>query len=78
MDKPEFVAMDVSNLSEDEIYELMREDWNNNSCLGYAIRAAEDLKMDFDTIQKLVRAVKNQFDILTIEQAAKVYWESPY
>ncbi len=52
--------------------------WSNQSCMGYAIMAAEHLAWDEAQIQKLVRSMQNRFDFKTLEEAAEHYRQSPY
>ena len=54
------------------------EDWSNNACLGYAIRAAKALKMTEKQIKDLVNEMKYCFDMRTIEEAKEEYCKSPY
>lgn len=54
------------------------DQWSNNSCLGYAIKAMENLKLDEETIKKVVSEMKYLFDVKTLEQAEEVYMKSRY
>lgn len=57
---------------------MTREDWSNNSCLGYAIAACRDLGMSNDQIQDLVNCMKYAFDMKTLEEARRIYEGSPF
>ncbi|MED4602553.1 hypothetical protein P9314_17955 [Paenibacillus validus] len=52
--------------------------WSNQSCFGYAIMAAERIGMGEKEIQRLVRAMHNRFDMITLAEAAEHYRKSPY
>lgn len=52
--------------------------WSNQSCLGYAILAAEKLKWDETLTKELVRAMYQRFDFVTLEEAAEAYRGSIY
>lgn len=54
------------------------ENWSNNACLGYAILAAKQLGYTDDQIQKLVRAIHNQFDWKSVDEAKEIYNKSTY
>jgi hypothetical protein len=54
------------------------QEWSNQTCLGYAIMAAEKAGMSEEVIQSLVRAMQNRFDFKTLEEAAEYYRNSPY
>lgn len=53
-------------------------EWSNQTCLGYAIMAAEQMGMKEEDIQILVRNMHNRFDFKTLEEAAEHYRKSPY
>ncbi|MFB5678757.1 hypothetical protein [Paenibacillus terreus] len=59
-------------------YRLLPGDWSNDACLGYAISAARQLRYSRNEIDDLVRAIKGQFDELTIDEAIKAYERLPY
>lgn len=54
------------------------DNWSNNACLGYAILGAKLLGYNEEQTEKLVRAIKSEFDLNTIEEARTVYEKSPY
>lgn len=54
------------------------EEWSNNACLGYVIRAAVSLGYSKEKIQEIVSCVRGQFDFVSVEEAADVYNKSPY
>jgi Holliday junction resolvasome RuvABC DNA-binding subunit len=47
--------------------------WSNNACLGYAILAAKSLGYTEEQTNELVRAIKGEFDLKTIEEAKRTY-----
>ncbi|WP_246021137.1 hypothetical protein [Paenibacillus lentus] len=54
------------------------QEWNNQSCLGYAILAAEKMKWDETLTKELVRAMYRSFDFVTLNEAADAYRGSIY
>lgn len=52
--------------------------WSNQSAFGYAIMAAEPAGFTEDDIQRLVRALHNRFDMVSVEEAAEYYRKSSY
>lgn len=55
-----------------------QDTWSNNACLGYAILGAKKLGFNDKEIEGLVRAIYYCFDEVSVEEAKKVYEESPY
>lgn len=55
-----------------------QDDWSNNACLGYAILGAKRLGYSEEQTKKLIRAIYSVFDETSIEEARKVYENSPY
>lgn len=53
-------------------------EWNNNACLGYAIKALGNLNYGENEIEKIVRAIYATFDMTSVSEAKKVYENSPY
>jgi hypothetical protein len=53
-------------------------DWSNNACLGYAILGAQALGLSEVQTKQFVRAIYREFDFKTVEEAQKVYEQSPY
>lgn len=58
--------------------EIMREDWSNNACLGYAILGAMRLGYDEDHISDFVSSIRSEFDFVSVDEAKSVYEKSPY
>ncbi|MEK5070295.1 hypothetical protein [Sporosarcina sp. FSL K6-1508] len=54
------------------------DEWNNQSALGYAIAAAEQVGIEDIDINLIVSAMKRAFDERTLEQAADIYRKSDY
>ncbi|WP_339820497.1 hypothetical protein MKZ15_05635 [Paenibacillus sp. FSL R7-0216] len=52
--------------------------WSNQSALGYVIAAAERAGFSENDIQRLVRAIHNRFDMVSLEEAPEYYRKSPY
>ncbi|WP_438351577.1 hypothetical protein ACP8HI_13600 [Paenibacillus sp. FA6] len=57
---------------------MVSQEWNNNSCLGYAVLAAEMMGLDETFTSKLVRSMNNRFDSKTLEEANQAYCNSDY
>ncbi|MEK5105117.1 DUF2239 family protein [Cytobacillus sp. FSL M8-0252] len=53
-------------------------EWSNNASLGYAILGAKNLGYTDKQIEELVRAIYREFDMKTLDEAKKVYNQSPY
>lgn len=58
--------------------ELAREDWSNNSALGYAIRAMKNSGLPEETIQEVVHEMNWTFGAIEVKDAAKIYEQSNY
>lgn len=54
------------------------EEWSNQAAFGYAIAAALSIRMSTEDIQKLVNAMRREFDEQTLDSAAEVYQGSSY
>ena len=52
--------------------------WSNSACLGYVIKAARSLTLSEDQIKKLVWEINSIFSMMSIEDAKKIYMDSPY
>lgn len=52
--------------------------WSNQSAFGYAIAASERTGFSDNDIQRLVRALHNRFDMISLEEAAEHYRKSSY
>lgn len=57
---------------------FLGDEWSNQAALGYAISAAERVDMSSDEIEKMVGAMREEFDLQTLDSAAAVYRESDY
>jgi len=54
------------------------EQWSNNACLGYVIKAMRDAGKKSAEIRDMVTAVRGQFDWVSVEEAKEIYNKSPY
>jgi hypothetical protein len=54
------------------------EEWSNNACFGYVILGAKALGYTDEQIKQLVRSIRFEFDMHTVEEAKEVYNKSPY
>lgn len=54
------------------------EEWSNFACLGYTIKVLESLDYSEEEIKKIINRMKYYFDMKTIEEAKKIYTNSPY
>ena len=54
------------------------EEWSNNACLGYIIKAMRDAGKSAKEIQQMVNEVRAQFDWVSVEDAKEIYNKSPY
>ncbi|MUG43448.1 hypothetical protein [Paenibacillus woosongensis] len=52
--------------------------WSNQSAFGYAIMAAERVGFSESDTQRLIRALHNRFDVVSLEKAAEHYRRSSY
>jgi hypothetical protein len=52
--------------------------WSNAGCLGYAIKALELLEYRPEDIQRIINAMKAQFDRTTVKEADRHYCNSDY
>lgn len=52
--------------------------WNNDSCLGFAVMAAVRIGMDEEAIKKLIGDILHSFNFVGPELAAAVYCNSKY
>ena len=60
------------------IKELMREDWSNNSCLGYVLIVLQKLNYPEKEIKKIIDEVRTQFDHKTVYEAGIHYTKSKF
>lgn len=47
--------------------------WSNEACKGYFLQAARVAGIDQSVIQKILRAYKEVFETLTVDEAAAIY-----
>lgn len=55
-----------------------RSKWNDDACLGYAIKGLERLEYPPNEIKKIILSIFTTFDTLAITEAEKKYVNSPY
>ena len=51
------------------------EIWQNDTCIGYAIEAAQRIGLTQPQIRELVLTLNDRFDVTSIEAAAQIYRE---
>ena len=51
----------------------MGEDWSNDACRGYVIKAMENRGFDKKEIQQVVAALYEVFDFCAVEEAAEYF-----
>lgn len=56
-----------------EIMDLLSEQWSNAACCGYVIEACSSLRLNKIMVDSVLRELRNSFEIMTVEQAKKVY-----
>lgn len=56
-----------------EIFDLLQENWSNNACLGYALKALKALNYSENEIKRILTTIESQFDLLSVEDAAELY-----
>lgn len=54
------------------------EIWSNDACLGYVIKALQQLNYSDTDIEKIVNGIKDGFDWLSVDKAAEVYRKSQF
>lgn len=56
----------------------MNEEWSNNACRGYVIKAMENCGFKSKDIQQVLAELYEVFDFCTVEEAADYYqnWQS--
>ena len=52
---------------------LSNNDYDNNACKGYIIRALEDLEYSREQIKEVLNNLRFQFDELTIQEAKHIW-----
>ncbi len=57
---------------------MLTERWSNNACRGYVIWAMENCGFTPDDIQQVVSELHYIFDMKSIDEADKHYFNSPY
>lgn len=57
---------------------LLYEQWRNGACLGYVIKAMENLNYQPKDIQAVVSEIKYLLEFNTLEEADRHYCHSPY
>ncbi len=72
------VAMNGVFRMDKQLQALLFEPWANGACLGYAIKAMENLNYKPENIQAIVSEMKWLFDIIQLKEAEKHYCNSPY
>ncbi|NLU25528.1 MAG: hypothetical protein GXW99_12665 [Clostridiales bacterium] len=70
--------MDKRNkmMDKKEIMELLNEQWSNAACCGYVIKTCTSLKLDKSIVNLILKELRNSFEIVTVEQAKKIYYDS--
>lgn len=63
---------------DEELQTLLFEQWKNGACLGYVIKAMENLDYQPKDIQAVVSEMKCLFDMNTLDEADRHYCNSPY
>jgi len=61
-----------------QLQALLYEQWKNGACLGYVIKAMENLDYQPKDIQAVVSEMKWLFEITTLNEADRNYCNSPY
>ena len=56
----------------------MYEEWSNNACRGYVIKAMENCGFHAKEIQQVLTELYEVFDIRGLEEAQQHYERSPY
>lgn len=60
------------------LQDLLFEPWKNGACLGYAIKAMENLNYKPDDIRTVVSEMMYLLDFKTLEEADRHYRHSSY
>lgn len=61
-----------------QLQALLYEPWKDGACLGYAIKAMENLNYKPEDIQKVVSEMMYLLDFKSLEEADRHYCHSPY
>ena len=65
-------------ISGKELEALLSENWSNNSCRGYVIKAMENLNFKESDIKKVIQELRYIFDEMTLKEADEHYCKSRY
>jgi hypothetical protein len=63
---------------DEQLRALLSEPWTNGACLGYVIKAMENLNCKPEDIQAVVIELKWLFDMRPLAEAERHYCNSPY
>lgn len=63
---------------DNELQELLHQQWSNGACRGYVIWAMENCDFSPDDIKCVVSELHYVFDIHSLEEAEQHYQNSPY
>jgi hypothetical protein len=47
--------------------------WDNSACIGYLVYACDKVGIDAETQCELIRQMQYAFDMMTVDQASKMY-----
>lgn len=61
-----------------ELQAMLSDPWSNNACLGYTIKALEELNYTPEDVEKIVQGMKDGFECTSVEEADKRYRYSEY
>lgn len=70
--------MSNDNTELQEFLKYVEEPWSFNACMGYAIMAMQDAGLDSSIIELVTKQIQYNLDNYTLDEAAKIYCESPY
>ena len=71
--KPECDGHRVFSFLEDAL-----EIWSNEACLGYVVEALQTESVERDDINRIVSAVKAEFERMSVDEAVQSYCQSKY
>ena len=60
------------------IQNMLFPKWKNSACLGYIIRAMENLDFEEDEINLVTSELREVFDFVSVEEAEQIYSKSSY
>lgn len=78
LDEVEQLLIKAYHAGQQESEKSSVQGWNNQSSCGYTIMAAVGKGFTESQIQALVNRLHNHFDMVTLEEAAAHYRNSPY